>query len=75
MRYREISLHIIIFLSVISIHNAFSGSKVVTRAVFQLVAENLANRTSFEVTSLSSDISGDTIKLKFQPPADTCIGE
>lgn len=51
-----------------------TGSKVVTRAIFQLVAKSIFERTSFDVKAVSS-AKGNTLNLELTPPADVEIGE
>ena len=50
------------------------GAKVVTRAVFQLVSENISRRTAFEVHAVAFS-HGSIIKFQLTPPADVSIGE
>ena len=53
---------------------AVAGAKVVTRAVFQLVAKNIFNRTAFDVKAMSN-ASRNSVSLELQVPADASVGE
>ena len=53
---------------------ACAGSKVVTRAIFQLQSKDAGNVVSYEVIGVSST-KGKTFKLELTPPADVSVGE
>ena len=54
----------------------FEGTKVVTRASFQLVSKRRYRRfASFQLDVLSSSVKGKSAQFEFEPPADTCVGE
>ena len=54
----------------------FTGSRIMTRASFQLVSKKQRrSEASFQVDALSSVVKGTSAKFELEPPADACVGQ